>query len=190
MAPAVRCDGAGNCDTRLQELLERAASGDSIARANLLDELRPRVLSSCRRILRDPHEAEDATQETLHRINGSVAEIQSGRVLSFAFRVARNVCIDRIRARKKTVALPNEIPAPDQALDDSMPFSREALLRALRTIAELVDRDIVLFKVLEEHTYSEIARLLGEKPRWVKDRWERVIKPQLSAALETDRGAL
>ena len=100
-------------------LLARVSAGEPQAFRALVDRHLPSVLAIGRRMLRDDAEAEDVAQETLLRLwrNAAGLELGEGGVRPWLRRVAANLCIDRVRARRNTTvtdAVPEEQEPPPQ----------------------------------------------------------------------------
>src|SRR3954447_19798512 len=93
------------------ELLARVAAGESEAFRGLVDRHLPTVLAIARRMLRDDAEAEDVAQETMLRLWRNAAGLELGPhgVRPWLRRVASNLCIDRVRARRNTSVV-EEVP--------------------------------------------------------------------------------
>ena len=85
-------------------LLGRVAAGEAQAFRGLVDRHLPTVLAIARRMLRDDAEAEDVAQDTLLRLwrNAAGLELGPNGVRPWLRRVASNLCIDRVRARRNT----------------------------------------------------------------------------------------
>ncbi len=101
------------------ELLARVAAGESEAFRGLVDRHLPTVLAIARRMLRDDAEAEDVAQETMLRLwrNAAGLELGPNGVRPWLRRVASNLCIDRVRARRNTTVVeevPEESAPPTQ----------------------------------------------------------------------------
>ncbi len=100
-------------------LLARVSAGEAQSFRALVDRHLPTVLAIGRRMLRDDAEAEDVAQETLLRLwrNAAGLELGQGGVRPWLRRVAANLCIDRVRARRNTSlgdAIPEEAAPPTQ----------------------------------------------------------------------------
>ena len=100
-------------------LLARVAAGESEAFRGLVDRHLPTVLAIARRMLRDDAEAEDVAQETMLRLWRNAAGLELGPtgVRPWLRRVASNLCIDRVRARRNTTVVeevPEESAPPSQ----------------------------------------------------------------------------
>jgi RNA polymerase sigma-70 factor (ECF subfamily) len=77
------------------EAMTRYADGDAAAFAILYDEIAARLEGFVRRRTRDPSRIDDVVQQTferIHRARGTF--IRGSDVLSWAFKIARNLCID------------------------------------------------------------------------------------------------
>src|SRR5918997_4063532 len=80
------------------ELLARYAGGDQSAARELTSRHAPRIFALARRMLADAAEAEDVTQETMLRLWRIAPDWQDrAAVGTWLYRVASNLCIDRLR---------------------------------------------------------------------------------------------
>jgi RNA polymerase sigma-70 factor (ECF subfamily) len=77
------------------EAMARYAAGDASAFPALYDALAPRIESFVRRRTRDPSLIDDIVQQTFERIHRARGTFIVGAdVISWAFRIARNLCVD------------------------------------------------------------------------------------------------
>src|SRR3984893_19449155 len=114
-------------------LLARAVAGDDTAFATLVDPYQREVFRHCYRMLGSGADAEDATQDTLERAWRKLATYDgSGAFGAWLRRIATNVCLDGLRARKTRIgpvgygppAAPGAMPGPpDPALAWGEPVS-------------------------------------------------------------------
>jgi len=163
------------------QLLERFATRDGaaaeLAFAALVERHGPMVLRVCRRVLADPHDAQDAFQATflvLVRRAGAVRNRES--VASWLYGVAARVAAcsrataSRRRAHEQAAARSGEAVQPglEQDRADLGVVIREELGR-------LPDRyrDPVILCDLEGQTYEAAARLLGWPVGTIKSRLSR-----------------
>lgn len=145
-------------------LLLRYVGGDGQAAAVLTARLAPRLLGFCNRMLRDLAEAEDVVQEAMLRLWKMAPDWQPGgaKLSTWVFRVASNLCTDRLRKRRG-VGL-DEIAEPE----DDRPGAEAQLLQAERLDAldaaldSLPDRQrqAVILRHIEGLTNPEIAVVL------------------------------
>ncbi len=84
------------------DLVRRAADGDSAAWDMLVARHLASVVSFAWYRLKDRSEAEDIAQETLLRFSKKALDWEPGgaKVRTWLYRVAGNLCIDRLRARR------------------------------------------------------------------------------------------
>jgi RNA polymerase sigma-70 factor (ECF subfamily) len=97
---SVALTGDGEADE--QALIAAVARGDRAAYRGLADRhLRP-ILRYATRLLGDAHEAEDVTQETFLRLWQHAAryEPRGGKPSTWLYRIAHNLCVDRLRRRR------------------------------------------------------------------------------------------
>src|SRR3954468_5883211 len=88
-----RPPGAGN--RVMNEAMDRYADGDASAFPILYDAIAPRIEGLVRRRTRDASRVDDIVQQTferIHRARGTF--IRGSDVLSWAFKIARNLCLD------------------------------------------------------------------------------------------------
>ena len=87
------------------------ASDSQPARASeLYRRFAPLIYARCRRLLRDPAAAEDATQEVFVRVWRHIADAPDDRAaLKWMYRISTNYCLNVMRDRTRR---PNEVSAP------------------------------------------------------------------------------
>jgi RNA polymerase sigma-70 factor (ECF subfamily) len=107
-----------------EALLTQIAEGDAAAVRALVSRKLPRVLGLAQRMLNDAGEAEDVAQETFLRVWRQAPKWRSGeaRFDTWLYRVALNLCYDRLRRRREILTddppeLPDDAPPADQALE-------------------------------------------------------------------------
>ncbi len=147
-----------------ETLLVLYANGDAAAARALTLRFTPRVLSFAARMLGDRAEAEDVAQEAMLRLWRVAAEWRRGeaQVSTWLYRVASNLCTDRLR-RRRSVAL-DQIAEPE----DDRPGVDEGLMeadraRALENALTLLperQRQAVVLRHLEGLSNPEIAAVM------------------------------
>jgi RNA polymerase sigma-70 factor (ECF subfamily) len=150
-------------DTDL-ELLAAYAAGDRQAAFALTQKLTPMLMSYATRMLGDRSEAEDVVQETMLRLWRAAPGWQDNgaKVSTWAYRVAGNLCIDRIRKRR-TVDLDEAGEPEDGALPVDQQLQNAARLKALSdALGELPDRqaEALTLRHLEGWSNPEIAEAM------------------------------
>lgn len=148
-------------------LLVAYACGDPDAARDLALRIVPRILGYATRTLADRAEAEDIAQEVMLRLWRAAPDWRSGeaQVSTWAYRVAINLCNDRLRARKrrKQDALDSMAEPEDgapSAVDGLIDADRQtALTAALNTLPER-QRVAVVLRHIEGLANPEIAAVL------------------------------
>lgn len=148
-------------------LLVAYACGDPDAARDLAQRIVPRILGYATRTLADRAEAEDIAQEVMLRLWRAAPDWRSGeaQVSTWAYRVAINLCNDRLRARKrrKQDALDSMAEPEDgapSAVDGLIDADRQtALTAALNTLPER-QRVAVVLRHIEGLANPEIAAVL------------------------------
>lgn len=170
-----------------EALLVLYANGDRHAAAELTSRLAPRLLPFCNRMLRDLAEAEDVVQEAMLRLWKIAPDWKSGQAKpsTWVFKVASNLCTDRLRKRRG-VGL-DEIAEPE----DDRPGAEAQLLQterlsaldvALQTLPER-QRQAVILRHIEGMTNPEIGEILEISVEAVESLTARG-KRGLAAALQ------
>jgi RNA polymerase sigma factor (sigma-70 family) len=159
----------------LDRFMTEAGEGRELAFASLLERHGPMVVRVCRRVLGDPHEAEDAFQATFLILALRSRSIRGSDCLaSWLYRVASNVSATargaaaRRRAHELKAAETKPLFAPVEAAVDLGPVIHEELDR----IPERY-RTVLLLCCLEGRSHHEAAQQLGWPLGTVQSRLAR-----------------
>lgn len=185
----------------LAELADEAlvvlyANGDPDAARLLSRRLLPRVLGYAGRVLADRVEAEDVAQETMLRLWKIAPAWRPGeaKVSTWAYRVAANLCTDRLRARRRhradaldDVAEPADGAA--SAVAGMIEADRVAALDVALAALPERQREAVVLRHIEGLSNPEIAEILQIGVEAVESLTARG-KRALAAILSGQRAAL
>ncbi len=178
-----------------EQLAAAAAGGDRHALELLLDRHADRVHAVCRRIVLNPEDALDATQEAMIAIARGIGRFDGrSRFTTWIYRVATNAALDELRRQRRR---PMTGIADDIASDDG-PAGRQSGERAaagrvsrpaasdpMEQVEARLDVDAALEAVPEEFRtavvlrdladldYAEIAEALAVPVGTVKSRVNR-----------------
>ena len=178
-----------------EALLILFANGDASAARTLTLQLTPRVLALARRMLGDGAEAEDVAQEAMLRLWKAAPTWRQGeaRVSTWLYRVASNLCTDRLRRRRGgSVSLdqvdepPDEAPGAEARLQSQARAS--ALDAALLSLPER-QRQAVILRHIEGLANPEIAEIMDIGVEAVESLTARG-KRNLAARLADQKDAL
>ena len=192
-------------DPALVKACQRGEPGalDSLIRATYGD-----VYALCRRMLADPDEAADATQEVYVRVMRAVLGFRGESAFgTWLHRVTVNVCLTALRKRSRQratgmvaggapfalpgdeIALPSAGNAPeDIAVTADLASRSEAALATLPEDA----RAVVVLRDIEGLSTKEVAELLGVTENVVKVRLHRAharLRTLLLGAASVEGGA-
>jgi RNA polymerase sigma-70 factor (ECF subfamily) len=173
-------------DPALVRSCQRGERGalDALIRATYAD-----VYKLCRRMLADPDEAADATQEVFIRVMRSVVGFRGEAAFgTWLHRVTVNVCLTLLRKRTKAreaglvaghtaFATPDDTTelAGEEASPDERAATADLMRRSEAALATLPEdaRTVVVLRDIEGLSTKEVADLLGVTETVVKVRLHR-----------------
>jgi RNA polymerase sigma-70 factor (ECF subfamily) len=173
-------------DPALVKACQRGEAGalDSLIRATYAD-----VYALCRRMLADPDEAADATQEVFVRVMRSVLGFRGESSFgTWLHRVTVNVCLTALRRRSRARATgmvaggkPFALPGDETELlstsgsPSDLAETADLVARSEAALAALPEdaRAVVVLRDLEGLSTREVAELLGVTETVVKVRLHR-----------------
>jgi RNA polymerase sigma-70 factor, ECF subfamily len=139
----------------------------------LQHEHRPALLAFVTKIVRDPMLAEDVVQDAMVRCWQRAAELDEakGAVRGWLFRVAHNIAIDRIRARRARVQEVAEAPYGGPVQRDHAETVVN-VIQVRQALAQLspAHREVLYACYFEGRTAAETAEQLGIPTGTVKSR--------------------
>jgi len=161
--------GAVSPEAAPDALLRRAGRGDKDAFAQLYDATSARVYGLAVRVVRDPAQAEEVTQEAYLDIwRGSARfDPERGSAISWMLTIVHRKAVDRVRSaeassrRDTTYEHRNQV-VPHDTTADAAHASLEArrVRSALAGLTE-VQREALELAYFGGYTHTEVAALLG-----------------------------
>ena len=150
-------------DARLARL---AAAGDERAFAAIYERYHQELYRYCRAILSDPHEAQDALQNTMaSALRALPGESRTVQLRPWLYRVARNESLSLLR-RRRPVAESDEARLPAQPASDAAFEVKERLRTLVSDLAALPERQrsALVMRELSGLSHEEIAAALDVSP--------------------------
>ena len=161
-----------------------AQKGDKEAFCQLIRAYQAPVYNLAYRMLGDPDEAEDATQETFLRAFSRLHTYDPGyKFSSWILSIASHYCLDQLRKRKgRFVSLegikswrwmPDRRPQPEERF-----LQHEEQVAVRRILSKLPPqyRVVVILRYWYGYSYEEMARMLETSQSAIKSRLHRARK--------------
>ncbi|MFO7942461.1 MAG: sigma-70 family RNA polymerase sigma factor [Bacillota bacterium] len=171
-----------------ERLVDLARSGDVSAFESLVEEYDGRIYNMAFRMLGNPEDARDVTQETFLKAYSSLSRFRGDSSFStWVYRIAKNACLDFLRRRSRGTVfsldqpldteegelerqVPGDLPDPEEvALDSEV---RRAVSEAIANLPPH-HRSIIVLRDIEDLSYEEIAEVLEVELGTVKSRLYR-----------------
>lgn len=168
-------------------LVERCRNGDTRAFEPLVDRYKNKIHNYVSRMIHDPDEAEDVTQEVFVRAFSSLHHFRGqSSFQTWLYRIATNLCVDHHRRQEHRPQVVRSLDAPVEGEDgglewevadwsynpESVALSREMQEQVHRALGLLSDklRAVILLHDLQGLSYEEIAQTLQCPLGTVKSR--------------------
>ncbi len=169
------------------DLIRRFKLGDRQVFSQLVERYSCRIYNTILRMIKDPREAEDLTQEAFLSAFKSLNRFreQSG-FYTWLYRIAVNKTLNRLKVNRRTLAILNssietsegsiQKELADDSMDPQKHLNREELNRAIeKAIAGLsrANRVVFVMREIEGFSYEDISQMLGLKEQAVRTRVHR-----------------
>jgi RNA polymerase sigma-70 factor, ECF subfamily len=171
----------------IKKRIKQVIKGDQDAFAEIIEIYKNSIFQLCFRMLGNRHEAEDMAQEAFIRAYVNINSFnQDLKFSTWLFRIATNLCIDRIRKKKPDYYLDAEVSGTDGltmysqlASDSPLPEKELESLELQETVQKEIMklpekyRSVIVLKYIEELSLNEISEILDMPLGTVKTRIHR-----------------
>lgn len=175
------------------ELVRLCQGGDMTAFEQLFHRHQDRVYSVASRMMNNPEDALDMTQEIFLRAYQKINKFNFSAAFStWLYRLATNLCIDELRRHKRTAnttTLEEAISQSDGNTPEEDAISKDRERRLWQAINSLKEKEraIIILRDIEDLSYKEIAEVFGCSLGRVKSRIHEA-RQNLKNILETEKG--
>ena len=152
----------------LEELVTAASRGDERAFAELYDQTSSRVYGMVLRVIRDPAQAAEVTQDIYLEVWRQSARFDAGKggVLPWLLMIAHRRAVDRVRAAQSSMVRDDKYALlheerPYDSVSEQVHTNLEAQ-RVRKVLGELTpaQREAVTLAYFGGYTHTEVAELL------------------------------
>jgi len=152
------------------------ARGDATAFDAVFEQVGPSVFGVVKRVIRDPAQSEEVTQEVMLELWRTAAKFDAGRgsATAWVMTLAHRRAVDRVRSVQKESERERRTAAAEVPYDEVLEavessLERERVRRCLNSLTE-VQRESVTLAYYRGYTYGQVASLLGVPTGTVKTR--------------------
>ncbi|MBM7649513.1 RNA polymerase sigma-70 factor (ECF subfamily) [Bacillus ectoiniformans] len=167
--------------------IKQVLKGDQNAFGEIVELYKEKVYQICFRMLWNRHEAEDAAQETFIKAFINIHTYNPDKKFTtWLYRIATNLCIDKIRKAKPDYHLDAEVAGTDGlnmysqiSSDDKLPEEEVESMELQETIQSAIlklpekYRSVIVLKYIEELPLQDISEILDLPLGTVKTRVHR-----------------
>ncbi|WP_066321584.1 RNA polymerase sigma factor SigW [Bacillus sp. FJAT-29814] len=171
----------------VKKRIKQVIKGDQDAFGEIVEIYKNSVYQLCYRMLGNSHEAEDIAQEAFLRAYVNIKSFnQDLKFSTWLFRIATNLCIDRIRKKKPDYYLDAEVAGTEGlTMYSQIPSDTELPEKELESLElqETVQKEIlklpekyrsaIVLKYIEDLSLNEISEILDLPLGTVKTRIHR-----------------
>jgi RNA polymerase sigma-70 factor (ECF subfamily) len=161
----------------LDLLLGELAAGSTAALEGLYCRTHVAIYGFALSILKNTHDAEDAVHDCYLTVAGAAAGYRSqGKPMGWLITITRNLCLQRLRERRKLSDLPQEDWEPYLTSRESLtPEDRLTLAACMKHLSDQ-ERQIVVLHAVSGLKHREIAAALNLPLPTVLSKYNRALK--------------
>ena len=179
-------DFIGNKKSKIDEYLNKIRQGDSSALDPLYRESSKPLLSLCYTYLREIHDSEEALSETYILVVRNIHKYNGKNGFNWIYTIAKNVCLNMIRRKKKSVS----VDFNDEETVNTLDLRSDAEIRVfdesgIISIAERVLNEnefrILVMHAVNDMKFKDVAKVVGGFEATVRWQYNNAIKKVKSA---------
>lgn len=142
----------------------------------LYRQLGPVIYRRCLKLLRNPADAEDATQEVFVRVARGLSQFTYGEShLPWAYEIATRVCLNRLRDARRHAAALDGLAMPGAAAQGLPELSDRQLAQRVMARFEGRSATIAAYALIDGMTQDEVAAALKLDRKTVGVRLKRFL---------------
>ena len=166
---------SGSAEALEREWVDASRRGDSAAFNRLVLAWESTVYNLALRMLHDPDEAAETTQDVFLRAYRSIHRFRgSARFSTWLYRIAANRCLSRLRRRPpgyESSSVPSEPARPES--QEAVLLRAERARSVTRALRELGpdQQAVVELKIFQDRSFEEVAAILDAPVSTIKSRF-------------------
>lgn len=157
------------------EAIALCGQGDPDAFAFLYNKFHPVILGLCAKMLKDPSEAEDVTQETFLQAYRKIGSFQgTAKFSTWLYRIAVNFCLMHLRSRKGEFLRVSDLDGAE-FIEPSVIPTQPLRIQIDEMVQNLNEEDRLVVQLqIEGYTDEECSQLFEVPASTIKSRRWRV----------------
>jgi RNA polymerase sigma-70 factor, ECF subfamily len=163
-------------DIDMEDLIKKVKQGDPNAFEPIIIMFQQKMYSFCFFVLGNRQEAEDAVQEILFKVYRKIESYREDKFFSaWLYKIASNHCQTMLKRKKRSMLFQLFYRKEDQTESAEQAFVDTEGTR-LEWFQDLTprEREILAHRVLEDHSYEEIGRIMSMSSATIRKRFERL----------------
>lgn len=157
----------------MSDFEEKLRKKDKHAFEKLVRENQNRIYAVCLNTLKNPHDAQDAAQETFIKAYSALANFRGeSSVSTWLTKIAVRCCLDMLRLRRENVDIDEAFDLASEQTTESTAEKNAAVAAVRKGVAMLPDemRTVIVLRDIEGYSYEEIGKMLKMTAGTVKSR--------------------
>ena len=163
-------------DAAAERCILRLKGGDLDALSELYSLVSTPIYSYTLSLIGNRHDAEDALHDCIVKIYASAKSYKpQGKPFAWIIRIAKNICIDRMRLCKKEAVSSLDDEADSLPVDPIADAEDRLMLQSFLSALSPEERQIVSLHLISGFTFREIAKALGGPASTVMTKYRRAL---------------